>query len=193
MIGSQQLADALDSAFLREVLGEELHYARIEEVLHRERRASYDIEVDELPHFVADGVVVHNCAPPFRQAEFDIMYGKGISREGSLLDVGVDLGIVKKSGAWFTYEGEQLGQGRENVKTFLAENVDLMVEISEKIKAASGINDVENRARRSRGTGRRRRRAVNAPPAVTTANGPVMSPAPRDDGAVARPFSAEPA
>ena len=88
-------------------------------------------------------VVKNKSAAPFRQAEFDIMYGKGISREGSLLDVGVDLGIVKKSGAWFTYEGEQLGQGRENVKSFLAENVDLMVEISEKIKAASGINDVE--------------------------------------------------
>ncbi|MGZ8763222.1 MAG: recombinase RecA, partial [Acidimicrobiia bacterium] len=71
---------------------------------------------------------------PFKQAEFDIMYGKGISREGSLLDVGVDLGIVKKSGAWFTYEGEQLGQGREKVKQFLSENVDLMVEISEKIR-----------------------------------------------------------
>ena len=71
------------------------------------------------------------------------MYGKGISREGSLLDVAVDLGIVKKSGAWFTYEGEQLGQGRENVKTFLSENVDLMVEISEKVKDASGIGDVD--------------------------------------------------
>jgi recombination protein RecA len=58
--------------------------------------------------------------PPFKQAEFDIMYGQGISREGSLLDVAVELGFVKKSGAWFTYEGEQLGQGRENVKTFLA-------------------------------------------------------------------------
>src|SRR6516162_9370416 len=88
-------------------------------------------------------VVKNKTAPPFRQAEFDIMYGKGISREGSLIDVGVDLGIVKKSGAWFTYEGEQLGQGRENVKTFLAENVDLMVEISEKVKQAVGINDVE--------------------------------------------------
>jgi recombination protein RecA len=86
-------------------------------------------------------VVKNKTAPPFKQAEFDVMYGKGISREGSLLDVGVDLGIVKKSGAWFTYEGEQLGQGRENVKSFLAENLDLMVEISEKIKAAVGISD----------------------------------------------------
>ena len=86
-------------------------------------------------------VVKNKTAPPFKQAEFDIMYGKGISREGSLLDVGVELGIIKKSGAWFTYEGEQLGQGRENVKNFLADNVDLMVEISEKIKDASGLND----------------------------------------------------
>src|SRR3974390_1285825 len=88
-------------------------------------------------------VVKNKTAPPFRMAEFDIMYGKGISREGSLLDVGVDLGIVKKSGAWFTYEGEQLGQGRENVKGFLAENVDLMVEISEKIKQAVGLTEVD--------------------------------------------------
>ena len=79
-------------------------------------------------------VVKNKVAPPFKQAEFDIMYGKGISREGSLLDVGVDLGIVKKSGAWFTYEGEQLGQGRENAKTFLAENLEMMVEISEKVR-----------------------------------------------------------
>src|SRR6478672_6533811 len=88
-------------------------------------------------------VVKNKTAPPFKQAEFDIMYGQGISREGSLLDVGVEMGIIKKSGAWFTYEGEQLGQGRENVKTFLAENVDLMVEISEKIKVESGIEEVE--------------------------------------------------
>jgi recombination protein RecA len=84
-------------------------------------------------------VVKNKVSPPFKQAEFDIMYGKGISREGSLLDVGVDQGIVKKSGAWFTYEGEQLGQGRENAKTFLAENIDLMLEISEKVRQAVGI------------------------------------------------------
>jgi recombination protein RecA len=84
-------------------------------------------------------VVKNKVAPPFKQAEFDIMYGKGISREGSLLDVGVDLGLVKKSGAWFTYEGEQLGQGRENAKTFLSENVDMMVEISERIRQEVGI------------------------------------------------------
>ena len=86
-------------------------------------------------------VVKNKVSSPFRQAEFDIMYGRGISREGSLLDVGVDLGIVKKAGAWFTYEGEQLGQGREKAKQFLAENLDLMVQISEKVRAASGIDD----------------------------------------------------
>jgi recombination protein RecA len=69
------------------------------------------------------------------------MYGHGISREGSLLDVAVDLGIAKKSGAWYTYEGEQLGQGRENAKQFLTENVDVMVQISEKIRAAVGLDD----------------------------------------------------
>jgi len=84
-------------------------------------------------------VVKNKVAPPFRQAEFDIMYGKGISREGSLLDVGVDLGFIKKSGAWFTYEGEQLGQGRENAKNFLAENAEIMVEISERIRVQVGI------------------------------------------------------
>ena len=86
-------------------------------------------------------VVKNKVAPPFRQAEFDIMYGQGISREGSLLDIGVDFGFVKKSGAWYTYEGEQLGQGRENAKSFLTENPELMVEVSEKIRAHLGIGD----------------------------------------------------
>jgi recombination protein RecA len=79
-------------------------------------------------------VVKNKCASPFRTAEFDIMYGQGISREGSILDVAVDLGIVKKSGAWYTYEGEQLGQGRENAKLFLRENTELVIEIDERIR-----------------------------------------------------------
>src|SRR4051794_20192101 len=91
-------------------------------------------------------VVKNKVAAPFKQAEFDITFGRGISREGSILDIGVDLGIVKKSGAWFTYEGEQLGQGRENAKTFLSENIDLMLEISEKVRKESGIDDVQTDA-----------------------------------------------
>ena len=79
-------------------------------------------------------VVKNKCAPPFRSAEFDIMYGQGISREGSILDVAVDFDIVKKSGAWYTYEGEQLGQGRENAKQFLRESPELVVEIDERIR-----------------------------------------------------------
>jgi len=139
----ERLADALDSAFLQEILADELWYDRIVAVSEPQLAEVFDIEVDELHNFVVDGVVAHNCSAPFRQAEFDIMYGKGISREGSVLDVGVDLGIIKKSGAWFTYEGEQLGQGRENVKNFLGESPDLMIEISEKIRVASGLGDVD--------------------------------------------------
>ena len=84
-------------------------------------------------------VVKNKCAPPFRQAEFDIIYGKGISREGGLLDMGVDAEIIKKSGAWFTYEGEQLGQGRENARAFLAEHVDVAAEIDRRIREAVGL------------------------------------------------------
>jgi recombination protein RecA len=80
-------------------------------------------------------VVKNKVSPPFKQAEFDIVYGQGISREGSVLDVAVDLGVVKKSGAWYTYEGEQLGQGRENVKQFLRDTPELMVELNERIRA----------------------------------------------------------
>jgi recombination protein RecA len=79
-------------------------------------------------------VVKNKVSPPFKQAEFDIVYGKGISREGSVLDIAVDLGIVKKSGAWYTYEGEQLGQGRENVKQFLVDTPELMIELNERIR-----------------------------------------------------------
>ncbi|MFM7719046.1 MAG: recombinase RecA [Actinomycetota bacterium] len=84
-------------------------------------------------------VVKNKVAPPFRQCEFDILYGTGISKEGSLLDVGVDLEIVKKSGAWFTYEGEQLGQGRENSRAFLSEHRDVADEIDRKVREAVGL------------------------------------------------------
>jgi recombination protein RecA len=93
-------------------------------------------------------IAKNKVAPPFRQAEFDIMYGQGISREGNLLDVAVDMDIVKKSGAWFTYEGEQLGQGRENAKNYLRENVDLVMEIDAKIRAEAGMDaEAEAKAR----------------------------------------------
>jgi len=79
-------------------------------------------------------VVKNKVAPPFRQAEFDITYGKGISREGSVLDLAVEMGIAKKSGAWFTYDGEQLGQGRENSKQFLIDNPDVMMQMSARVR-----------------------------------------------------------
>ncbi|HXF56524.1 MAG TPA: recombinase RecA [Actinomycetota bacterium] len=87
-------------------------------------------------------VVKNKLAPPFRQAEFDIIYGKGISKEGSLLDVGVATEVIKKSGAWFTYEGEQLGQGRENAKQFLAEHQDVAREIERRIREAVGLDSL---------------------------------------------------
>ncbi|SNU00643.1 recombination protein RecA [Ruaniaceae bacterium KH17] len=84
-------------------------------------------------------VVKNKMAPPFKQAEFDIIYGQGISREGGLLDLGVEHGIVRKSGAWYTYEGDQLGQGKENSRSFLKDNPDLANEIEGKILATLGI------------------------------------------------------
>src|SRR5438093_753022 len=88
-------------------------------------------------------VVKNKVAPPFRQCEFDIIYGQGISKEGSLLDVGVDIEIVKKSGAWFTYEGEQLGQGKENARQFLAEHLDVAQEIERRIRQGVGLTAFE--------------------------------------------------
>ena len=84
-------------------------------------------------------VVKNKMAPPFKQAEFDIVYGKGISREGSIIDMGVETGIIRKSGAWFTYGDDQLGQGKENVRKFLVDNPELATEIEMKILAAMGI------------------------------------------------------
>ena len=84
-------------------------------------------------------VVKNKVAPPFKQAEFDILYGEGISREGSLIDMGVEHGIIRKSGAWYTYEGDQLGQGKENARQFLKDNPDLGLDIEAKIKTALGL------------------------------------------------------
>jgi recombination protein RecA len=84
-------------------------------------------------------VVKNKMAPPFRQAEFDVLYGQGISREGGLIDMGVDHGFVRKSGAWYTYEGDQLGQGKENARSFLRDNPDLANELEKKIKEKLGI------------------------------------------------------
>jgi recombination protein RecA len=87
-------------------------------------------------------VVKNKIAPPFKQAEFDILYGMGISREGSLIDVGVEQSIIRKSGAWYTYEGDQLGQGKENARKFLRENPDVAAEIEKRIKEKLGIGAV---------------------------------------------------
>ena len=84
-------------------------------------------------------VVKNKVAPPFKQAEFDIMYGKGISREGGLIDVGVEAGLVRKAGAWYTYEGDQLGQGKENARAFLKDNPDLANELEKKILEKLGV------------------------------------------------------
>ena len=84
-------------------------------------------------------VVKNKCAAPFRTAEFDILFGFGISKEGGLIDLGVEQGIVRKSGAWYTYEGDQLGQGKENARTFLHDNPDLANEIEKKIKEKLGV------------------------------------------------------
>jgi recombination protein RecA len=133
------LADALDDAFLRDVLSEQVSYLAVTEVLPSKRARTFDVEVEELHNLVAEDIVVHNCAPPFKQAEFDIMYGKGISREGGLIDVGVEAGLIRKAGAWYTYEGDQLGQGKENARTFLRDNPDLANEIEKKILEKLGI------------------------------------------------------
>ncbi len=87
-------------------------------------------------------VVKNKVAPPFKQAEFDIMYGLGISREGGLIDVGVEAGLVRKAGAWYTYEGDQLGQGKENARTFLRDNPDLANELEKRILEKLGVGAV---------------------------------------------------
>ena len=106
--------------------------------------ASVRLDIRKIENIKQDGEVVGNrarvkvvknkVAPPFREAEFDIVYGKGISKEGNILDIAVNLDIVDKSGSWFSYDGERIGQGRENVKRYLSENPDMMAEIEQKIR-----------------------------------------------------------
>ena len=88
-------------------------------------------------------IVKNKMAPPFKQAEFDILYGEGISVEGGILDLAVDHNVVKKSGAWFTYEGDQLGQGKENVRRFLKDNPELCEEIKYKTMVKLGIVEAD--------------------------------------------------
>ena len=90
-------------------------------------------------------VVKNKCAPPFKQAEFDILYGRGISHTGLLIDIGAERGIVEKSGSWFSYGDLRLGQGKENVRNFLAENRDVAGEIEDRLLVALGIREEEER------------------------------------------------
>lgn len=106
--------------------------------------ASVRLDIRKVENIKQDGEVIGNrakvkivknkVAPPFREAEFDILYGKGISKEGNILDIAVNLEIIEKSGSWFSYNGERIGQGRENVKKYLSENIEIMNEIEEKIR-----------------------------------------------------------
>jgi recombination protein RecA len=138
-------------------------------------------------------VVKNKMSPPFKVAEFDILYGTGISREGSLIDLGVEQGIVRKAGAWYTYEGDQLGQGKENARTFLKENPDVANEIEKRIKEKLGVGprvdaDPATAAdKAANGNGASNGASAPAAPAATGAAG--KAPA----GAAGRPSSRIPA
>ncbi len=101
-------------------------------------------------------VVKNKLAPPFKQVEFDIMYGEGVSKIGELVDLGVKAGVVEKSGAWFSYDSQRIGQGRENAKTFLKDNPDIAAKIEAAVRGNSGL--IAEKIDRGRGRGRRRRR-----------------------------------
>nr|WP_281387662.1 hypothetical protein [Streptomonospora salina] len=118
-------------------------------------------------------VVKNKVAPPFKQAEFDILYGVGISREGGLIDLGVEQGVVRKSGAWYTYEGTQLGQGKENARNFLRENVDMANEVEKKIKEKLGVPGAGDDSAESTGTDAKSAdaKSADAKPAGTKASG----------------------
>ncbi len=99
---------------------------------------------DVVGNHVRVKVVKNKVAPPFKKAEFDIMYGTGISKEGDLIDLGVAANIIQKSGAWYSYGEERLGQGKENVRDFLRENTDLYARIEQKVLVHHGLRDAED-------------------------------------------------
>jgi recombination protein RecA len=135
-------------------------------------------------------VVKNKMAPPFKQAEFDILYGVGISREGGIIDLGVEHGLVRKAGSWFTYEGDQLGQGKENARQFLRDNPELADEIEHKIKTKLGIGTLPEEA--SVGEGQ----AVDGskpPSPVAEASGRGSARNGRTEGASARGARSSPA
>ena len=106
--------------------------------------ASVRMDIRKIENIKQDGEVMGNrvrvkviknkVAPPFREAEFDVVYGKGISKEGNILDMAVNLDIIEKSGSWFSYNGERIGQGRENVKRYLSENPKMLEEVDKKVR-----------------------------------------------------------
>ena len=98
---------------------------------------------DNVGNKVRAKIVKNKVAPPFRVAEFDIMFGEGISREGSLIDVAVEQGIVRKAGAWYTFDGDQLGQGREKAKDFLRQNPELAMQLQDQVLRAVGVIDAD--------------------------------------------------
>ena len=119
-------------------------------------------------------VVKNKCSPPFKVAEFDIIFGTGISREGGLIDLGVEQSIVRKSGAWYTYEGDQLGQGKENSRNFLRDNPDLANEIEKKIKEKLGVGPrVDAEAAPAAGAGANGSAPNGSPANGSAAGGPV--------------------
>lgn len=113
-------------------------YASVRMDIRRHPDAERQGRADWQPPLVCN-VVKNKMAPPFKTAEFDMLYGQGISQEGSILDMALETDVVRKSGSWFTYNGEQLGQGRENVRKFLIDNPKLAEEISTQVKVKTGL------------------------------------------------------
>ncbi|NJA59514.1 DNA recombination/repair protein RecA, partial [Streptomyces sp. NEAU-H3] len=130
-------------------------------------------------------IVKNKVAPPFKQAEFDILYGQGISREGGLIDMGVEHGFVRKAGAWYTYEGDQLGQGKENARNFLKDNPDLADEIERKIKEKLGVGVKPEKTEKPEGEPAATEETAETPAGAKTVPAPAVAKAPKGAKAAA--------